>query len=179
MTEGASLLNRCRGITAAAHLAAAAVLSPAGKAQILYAGVNLSGAEFGGQNLPGMFGTDYTYPTHPEVDYYNSKGMNTFRLPIRWERRQPTPNSPFNTSELNRLNALITYATSRGANVIIDPHNFARYYPPSSNIENSTTSIAGSSTIRNSEFVDFWSAWRSSTLTIAKVIFRKLPGAGR
>ena len=31
-------------------------------------GVNLAGAEFG-TNVPGVFGTDYIYPTHAEIDY--------------------------------------------------------------------------------------------------------------
>jgi hypothetical protein len=47
-----------RGIAAAAVLAAAVVMLPAARAQILYTGVNLSGAEFGATNLPGTFGTD-------------------------------------------------------------------------------------------------------------------------
>jgi hypothetical protein len=42
-------------------------------------GVNLAGAEFGGgdvqnghessQTVPGVFGKDYTYPTHEDIDY--------------------------------------------------------------------------------------------------------------
>ena len=44
-------------------------------------GVNLAGAEFGSR-LPGTYGTDYTYPTHAEVDYFASKGMGIIRLPV-------------------------------------------------------------------------------------------------
>jgi endoglucanase len=160
-----------RAFTAAAVLAAAAVTLPLGRAQILYTGVNLSGAEFGAGNLPGTFGTDYTYPTNAEVDYYVSKGMNTFRLPIRWERLQPTANAPLNAAELNRLNAFVSYATAKGANVIIDPHNFARYYPPSSNIESSSTNIVGSSAVPNSQFADFWSRVATVYSGNSKVIF--------
>ena len=36
-------------------------------------GVNLSGAEWGNR-YTGTFGTDYTYPTASELDYYKSKG---------------------------------------------------------------------------------------------------------
>jgi endoglucanase len=160
-----------RAFTAAAVLAAAAVTWPLGRAQILYTGVNLSGAEFGAGNLPGTFGTDYTYPTNAEVDYYVAKGMNTFRLPIRWERLQPTANAPLNAAELNRLNAFVSYATSKGANVIIDPHNFARYYPPSSNIESSSANIVGSSAVPNSQFADFWSRLAAVYSGNSKVIF--------
>lgn len=51
-------------------------------------GVNLAGAEFGGNSIPGVFGTDYIYPLEEEVDYFVGKGMNVFRIPFRWERLQ-------------------------------------------------------------------------------------------
>ncbi len=56
----------------------------------LLIGVNLAGAEFGTRNVPGVFGTDYTYPTHTEIDYYADKGMGVVRLPFLWERIQHT-----------------------------------------------------------------------------------------
>jgi endoglucanase len=93
-----------------------------------YTGVNLASAEFDPWSLPGTYGQNYEYPTNAEVDYYKSKGMNTIRLPFLWERLQPTGSQPFNTTELGRLNSLVNYATSQGMNVIIDPHNYARYY---------------------------------------------------
>ena len=58
------------------------------RADIQFVGVNLSGAEFGQNILPGTYGTQYTYPTTAEVDYYKGKGMNMIRLPFRWERLQ-------------------------------------------------------------------------------------------
>ncbi len=39
------------------------------RADIQYAGVNLSGAEFGQGNLPGTFNSDYTWPTSAEITY--------------------------------------------------------------------------------------------------------------
>ena len=62
-------------------------------AQIRYTGTNLAGAEFGDTVLPGTFGTNYTYPTNAEVDYFVGKGMNTFRVPFRWERLQQSQNA--------------------------------------------------------------------------------------
>ena len=91
-------------------------------------GVNLAGADFGEQNLPGVYDKDYTYPTHAEVDYFVSKKMNLIRLPFRWERLQPTLGADFDPAELARLTGVVDYATSRGARVLIDPHNYARYY---------------------------------------------------
>src|SRR5689334_5087596 len=47
---------------------------------LTYRGVNLAAADFGEQNLPGTFGTHYTYPS-PEYGYggaayFIAKGMN-------------------------------------------------------------------------------------------------------
>ena len=45
-------------------------------------GVNLAGLDFGGSHLPGTYGIDYISPTHCEVDYFASAGMNIIRLPF-------------------------------------------------------------------------------------------------
>ena len=68
----------------------------------LLLGVNLAGAEFG-SNVLGVFGTDYTYPTHTEIDYYAAKGMSVVRLPFLWERIQHSENAPLDAVELGRL----------------------------------------------------------------------------
>jgi endoglucanase len=125
-------------------------------ADILYAGVNLSGAEFGMTHLPGTFGTDYTYPTTTEVDYYKSKGMNFIRLPFRWERLQHTNSAALDATELSRMNTFVSYATARGVYVVLDPHNFMRYYPnPAGSYETATNGLVGSS-VPNSDFSNFW-----------------------
>ncbi len=51
-------------------------------------GVNLAGAEFDEDNMPGTLDQQYTYPNAAELDYYNSKGLKLIRLPYRWERLQ-------------------------------------------------------------------------------------------
>ena len=90
-------------------------------------GVNLAGAEFGDEALPGVYDKNYTYPTHAEVDYFVTKGMNVFRVPFRWERLEPSIGAEFDPDEHARLEDIVDYATSRGASVILDPHNYARY----------------------------------------------------
>lgn len=141
-----------------------------GRAQVIYTGTNLSGAEFGQTSLPGTYNTNYTYPTTAEVDYFVGKGMNTFRLPFRWERLQQSQNAALNPAELARLNSFVTYATSKGAYVVLDPHNFARYYPPGGNQE-STTNIIGSASVPNSAFADFWSRVANQFKTNSRVVF--------
>lgn len=109
--------------------------------------MSLSSAEFGENNLPGIYATDYIYPNQDEVDYYKAKGMNTIRLPFRWERLQRTLNQAFDSTELGRLDGFVTQATAKGMYVILDPHNYARY----------NGNIIGSSQVPNSAFADFWS----------------------
>src|SRR4051794_28008255 len=72
-----------------------------------YTGVSLAGADFGETVLPGTYNTNYTYPTTAEVDYFLGKGLNTFRIPFRWERLQRTANGAFDATELNRLNTIV------------------------------------------------------------------------
>ncbi len=133
---------------------------------VWWRGVNLAGAEFAvGQNgegaLPGVFGKDFIYPNQDEVTYYKNKGMNLIRLPFRWERLQPTLNGAFNTAELNRLKTFVNGATAKGMNVILDPHNYARY----------RGGLIGSSAVPNSAFVNFWRRLAAQFKTNDKVMF--------
>ncbi len=141
---------------------------------LLYTGVSLAGAEFGSAPTPGNLGIyddDYTYPTSSEVDYFLSKGMNTLRVPFRWERLQPTLNGNFDSAEFTRLNNFVTYATSHGANVILDPHNFARYYPDPNNMESSAQGLIGSASVPNSAFANLWSRLAADYKGNSHVIF--------
>lgn len=120
--------------------------------QLPFQGVNLSGAEFGQQNLPGTYYLigpgpyDYIYPNAEEVDYFMGRGMNTFRLPFRWERLQLSLNGNLDPLELARMNIFVDYATGQGAHVILDPHNFAQYHG----------SAIGGGSVTIEHFADFW-----------------------
>lgn len=108
-------------------------------------GVNLAGAEFGEHSLPGSYQVDYIYPNTQEVDYFIKKGMSIFRIPFRWERLQSTLLGDFNANEQKRLSGLVDYITDKGAWVILDPHNYARY----------NNSIIGEG-VEVEAFADFW-----------------------
>lgn len=124
---------------------------------LAYRGVNLCGAEFGVDAwgvgaLPGTFGSSYTYP-HPtyasgytSADYFVGKGVTTFRLPFRWERLEPRRGQAFDATELTRLKTTVRALLDKGAAVLLDPQNFARY----------GTSVIGSSEVPNEHFADFW-----------------------
>lgn len=136
------------------------------QSSLLYTGVNLSGAEFG-TKLPGLFGVDYTYPTNSEVDYFIGKGMNTFRIPFRWERLQRTLDGPLDATELTRLTRIVDYATSRGAQVVLDPHNFARYH---GRADDPTQGLIGTE-VPDSAFANFWSQLATTFSDNRRVIF--------
>ena len=122
-------------------------------APVFFTGVNLAGAEFGESSLPGTYNVDYIYPNQTEVDYYRSKGMNIIRLCFRWERLQQATNASLNTTELSRLNTFVSTTTAKGVFVILDPHNYARYY---------NTNLIGSARAPISAFSNFW--WRVASI---------------
>ena len=160
------------GIVSLLVFGACQLSNPACRAgQFLYIGVNLAGAEFG-ENFPGVYGQNYTYPTSSEVNYFIGKGMNTFRLPFRWERLQTTENAALNAVELGRIDTFVSQATSQGANVILDPHNFGRYYPSPSNVysDPNPNTIIGAG-VPNSAFANFWSQIANQYKGNSHVIF--------
>lgn len=113
-------------------------------------GVNLAGAENGvyTNNYTPTYGTNYTYPSTNELDYFRKKGVTLIRLPIQWEVIQPTLGAALSSSEVTRLTNTLNAANARGMSVIIDVHNMARY-------QGAVISTTTSPTV--SEFADFWS----------------------
>ncbi|TMA31080.1 MAG: glycoside hydrolase family 5 protein [Deltaproteobacteria bacterium] len=126
-----------------------------------YSGVNLAGAEFGESQLPGTYGSNYTYPSSAEIDYYLDVGLDTFRVPFRWERLQRAPFGALDAGESARLSGVVAYATGHGARVILDPHNYARY----------SGALVGSGSLPNSAFADFWSRVAAQYKSNPRVIF--------
>jgi hypothetical protein len=106
-------------------------------------GINLSGAEFGSGNT---YGRDYYYPAVDEIRYYADRGAELIRLPFDWERMQPTAGGPLDPAELGRLKQFLADAHSVGVQVIVDLHNYGRYYGKT----------IGSSGVTNAQFADFW-----------------------
>jgi endoglucanase len=71
--------------------------------------------------------------------------MTTFRLPFRWERLQPQRQRDFDGAELSRLTTTVNRLLDKGAIVLIDPHNYARY----------GAGLIGSD-VSDADFADFW-----------------------
>jgi endoglucanase len=116
-------------------------------------GVNIAGGEFWladkssfSKEAHPQYGVNYSYPTKDEIDYFAGKGMNIFRYQFLWETLQPKMNTPLDKTDLRRLKTSVKYATSRKLVVLLDPHDYARYY------EN----IIGGSKVSAADFADFW-----------------------
>ena len=164
----------------AALVGLAALREQACHAAIRFTGVNLAGAEFGvsngNVNLPGTYGSHYTYPTAAEASYFVGKGMNTFRVPFRWERLQRSQftalhgEGPGPTGELDRMDTFVTAATNLGAYVILEPHNFQRYFPDTNNFQSSSQGLVGSS-VPDSAYADFWGKVANHYKDNERVIF--------
>ena len=92
-------------------------------------GINLAGAEFGaGEALPGKYTIHYIYPGEADFKRYANLNMKLVRLPFRWERIQPKLNSDLNGAEVTRLMAALDHAKKHNIQVILDMHNYYRYY---------------------------------------------------
>lgn len=109
-------------------------------------GVNLSGAEFNSTKLPGIAFKDYTFPAESELSFIAAQGANVIRLPFRWERIQPATMGELNAAELKRLQATVTSANAKGLCVILDMHNYAKYF---------SQTLAGDAAMQNA-FIDAW-----------------------
>ena len=90
-------------------------------------GINLSVAEFG-SDFPGIYGKDYIYPTVEDFDYLKDKGFTLARIPFKWERIQDGLGGALREFDLAELKKAVTLAGERGIKVILDLHNYGRYY---------------------------------------------------
>ncbi|MXS21508.1 glycoside hydrolase family 5 protein [Pseudomonas oryzihabitans] len=93
-----------------------------------FAGVNLSGAEFASSKKPGILNKDYTYPASSDYSYFSNAGMNTIRLPVLWERLQPNALGELDPTQMAQLKLAVARAKAWGMYLIIDIHNYGKYY---------------------------------------------------
>ena len=177
-----------------------------------YRGLAMGGAEFGasyggqfnGPNLGSIPG-DYYYPTSDlsqggpswpaasngteietglMVPYYLSKGMNTIRLPLRWERLQRSLSSTsggvltaaqvvatFQPAELAALENSVNTLTAAGYTVLVDIHNYATYTSASEIASNQGGDYVGSGNVPNVAFENLWIGLASIWANNPKVVF--------
>ncbi|KAF4635569.1 hypothetical protein G7Y89_g2508 [Cudoniella acicularis] len=152
-------------------IAAAALLISKAAATIYYAGVSESSGEFGvwsatstpGTGLPGRFGVDYAFINKTAIDVFvDQDHVNLFRVAFLLERMCPPTTglgAKFNQTHFDLYADAINYITkTKGAYVILDPHNYMRYNDPSQ--QPMTGSVIGNSTdpkaATTKQFAEFW-----------------------
>lgn len=91
-------------------------------------GVALSGAAFGPSVLPGKHGTNYIYPAESYYKKYAEQGLKLVRLPFLWERIQPQLDTELDAAQLALLTQSLDFAQKHGVKVVLDMHNYYRYY---------------------------------------------------
>jgi len=109
-------------------------------------GVNLAGAEFNAAKLPGTAFTDYIYPDAAEMQYFESLGANVFRLPILWERLQPSLFGELDAGEVRRIQEVAAISGRQNICLIIDVHNYGEY----------RGQPVGTSGVPVTAFIDMW-----------------------
>ena len=154
-----SRMSSVRGLFTRVLAGAVALALPVNASAACLQGINLAGAEFG--SLGGAVGVDYSYPTARTIAYFAQKGLNSVRLPFRWERLQPVLNGPLDSGELARLTTTVKSVRANGMTVILDVHNYARY----------RDNLIGSNAVPNSAFANFWSQLSAHFANQDKVVF--------
>lgn len=126
-----------------------------------YYGINIAGAEFTPDKLPGTINKDYVYPSPAIMGVYASFGMNIVRVPFLWERLQPKLNDRFAPDELQRLDDVVKQAEKLKIHIILDAHNYGFY----------RGKPIGSSEVPTESFVAFWKTLATHYKTHALVIY--------
>ena len=109
-------------------------------------GINLAGAEFSPNSLPGVNGLNYKFPSVQQLKYYKKNGFNATRLPLLWERLQPSLFGPLDTDYSKLILNYMDSAQQAGLVVVIDIHNYARY----------RNQLIGSPNVPKDSFQDLW-----------------------
>jgi endoglucanase len=98
------------------------IIQPLSAGKVPYAGVNLSGGEYG-SNVPGNYGGDYFYSPEADFEYFKSKGMNIIRFQFLWERAQHSQFAELDADEMARIKKEVEYALSRDMVIILESLN--------------------------------------------------------
>lgn len=126
-----------------------------------FRGVNTAGSEmdWGPPGTPNKAntdnptsGADFLFISNQDIDYLVSKKVGFIRLVISWEGLQPVLNQPLSTGVYNQtLQARVAYATSKGMNVLLEPHGGSDV-----NFNKWKGNLVGSAAVPHSAFADFW-----------------------
>lgn len=146
IAAGTILFQRCQALqsgNASANPGGQAAAVPSEAPGMLRFGVNLAGAEFGEDSVAlvrdasggevrrqlGLENRDYVYPdAYLREAPYRARGLDLVRVPFRWERLQPRKGEPLAAAGVAGLRRVLDAAQAGGYEVVLEPHNFGRYY---------------------------------------------------
>lgn len=80
-------------------------------------GINMSEAEYSWGSFPGQ----------SDLSFSTSYNLKLVRLPIAWERAQPSLFGPLDPVYISAMKNFISTAGAQGVRVIVDVHNYGRY----------------------------------------------------
>jgi endoglucanase len=128
---------------------------------VKFTGVNFAGGEFTPKQL--LDATKYYYPTEAELDYFLTRGLKTFRIPVRMERiwRKAIETFGFHGPDIAELDRIVAHVTTAGGNVVIDPHNYGRF----------NGAVIGTPGFSVAFFRDFWTRVADRYKANERVIF--------
>lgn len=90
--------------------------------------LNVAAAGFSPETLPGKEGTNYVFPDVSYLDKWQEGGIKVIRFSIIWERLQPVQKGPLDPVYAKGVDTFLEQAAKRKMAVIIDIHNYGRYY---------------------------------------------------
>ena len=91
-------------------------------------GVNFGSGVFDPGTVPGVYNKGYTYADESYYKRHSELGFKLVRLGFLWERIQPKLGTELNAAELGRIKLSLDHAQKHGIKVILDMHNYYRYY---------------------------------------------------
>jgi endoglucanase len=90
--------------------------------------LNVAAAGWGGSVVPGKENTNYVFPSTTYLNKWQKAGIRVIRFSILWERLQPKQLDKFDSVYAKRIDTFLAQAAERNMGVIIDIHNYGRYY---------------------------------------------------
>ncbi|MCZ7649540.1 MAG: glycoside hydrolase family 5 protein [Planctomycetota bacterium] len=142
----------------AALLLAACASLAAGEEPAFRRGVNAAGPEFGGA-LPGKVHKDYTFNNEATFKYFAEKGLDLFRVPLKWERLQTELGGELDAEYLQHLKQNVAWAKAHGGQVLLDLHNYGRRRVKLGEAWKSVVidvEVEGEVRVTRAHFVDIW-----------------------
>ncbi len=109
-------------------------------------GVNFASGVFDPGTVPGIYNKGYTFADESYYKRHAELGFKLVRLGFLWERIQPKLGTELNAAELGRIKQSLDHAQKYGIKVILDMHNYYRYYGK----------VINSPEVPRAEFAETW-----------------------